>query len=209
MKKHKIPKENKDLRRYALLKQAKRAIGFFVYCAIFALAYLFYLKGDLREPLPPVLLLIFVAAVLISGAFIFRLGSFLSERSVSGTVRSIKLTRNYGRGITRSAGFSLDFHTFLKMTVVDDNGKKHRVKIQLFDDGFDGYYAEGETIAAFRGLNYPLAIDAEHRGEHICTVCGVRCYDKDRGDGSFVRHNKGDLCHSCNHTMIDVEEMTR
>jgi hypothetical protein len=209
MKKHKIPKQNKDLKRYAFLKQAKRAIGFCVYCAIFALAYLFYLQGELREPLHPLLLAIFVAAVLISGAFIFRMGSFLSERSVSGSIHSIKLTRNYGRGMTRSAGFSLDFHTFFKITVVGGIGKKHRVKVQLFDDGFDGYYAEGEKIAAFRGLNYPLSIDAELRGEHICAVCGVRCYDKDRGDGSFVRRDKGDLCPSCNHTMIDVGEMTQ
>ena len=209
MKEYRIPKENSDLRRYAVLKQVKRAVGFLAYCATFALAYHFYLQGALREPLPPLFLAIFIAAVVISGVMIFRFDRLFTDKSVSGKIVSIEVTRSYGRGMNRRAGFSLDFHTYNNITLTDGGGRRHRIKVQLFDDGFDGYYREGETIAAFRGLNYPLSLDAEGRGEHICTVCGVRCYDRDRGEEGLIRKGEDGLCPSCRRTMIDSKEIIR
>lgn len=209
MKKYRIPKVNSDLRRYAVLKQVKRAVGFAAYCAIFALAYIFYLQGALREPLTPLFLAIFIAAVVISGVAIFRFDRFFTDKSLSGKILSIKVTRSYGRGMTRSARISLDFHTYNRITVTDGEGRRCKVKVQLFDDGFDGYYREGETLVAFRGLNYPLSLDAESRGEHICTVCGVRCYDRDRAAEGLIKKGEDGLCPSCRRTMIEVEEMTK
>ena len=207
MKKYKIPQTNTDLRRYATLKQTWRIVGFVIYCAVIALAYLFYLGGALRKPLEPIFLVIFIFAVIISGAFIFRTDRFLSDKNLSGRIESIKVKRNYGRGMTRNAKLSLDFHTYNKIKITDGKGKHHTLTVQLFDDGFDGYYSEGDEIIAFRGLNYPLSLEAERRGEHLCSVCGARCYDKEKREGSLI--SNGTSCPACSKTMINTEELTK
>lgn len=211
MSKPKIPKRNADLLRYAVSVQLKRVIGCLVYYGAFAAAYLFYLQGALRKPLPPLLLAVFIAVVAISGAVIFRLDKFFLSRSYAATVRSLSVSRSYGRGLNREAKFSYDFHSFLNIKSVDRKGRERKCKIQLFDDGYDGYYREGDRIVAFRGLNYPLSLEAEARGEHICCVCGVRSYDRDaRGATSRVRGEKDETgtysCPSCGRSMIDVSE---
>lgn len=198
MKAYKIPIKNTDLRRYALLKNAKRLIFCLLYYAFFILAYLFYIEDTRHEPLSPLYLAIFAFAVIISGFFIFKMNSFFFDRSLVGTVQAISLVRNYDRGINRRAKHSFDFHTYLKIVVADGRSRRRKIRVSLFDDGFDGYYKEGDTVAAFRGLNYPLSFESESRGEHICVVCGARSYEKNE-----QMHSK---CLSCNYSLIDIAD---
>ena len=199
MKAYKIPIKNTDLRRYALLKNAKRLIFCLLYYAFFILAYLFYIEDTRHEPLSPLYLAIFAFAVMISGFFIFKMNSFFFDRSLVGTVQAISLVRNYDRGINRRAKHSFDFHTYLKIVITDKSGRRRKIRVPLFDDGFDGYYKDGDTVAAFRGLNYPLSLEAERRGEHICMICGVRSYEK--------KGQVQDRCPSCNYSLIDIADL--
>ena len=198
MKTYKIPEKNLDLRRYAFLKNLKRVVSCLAYCAIFALSYMFYIHNGRNEALPTVYLAIFIFAVLFSSFFIFKMNRFLFERSFDGKIESISFSRNYDRGMTRNAKRSLDFHTYIKLTVKDRRGSKRKIKVQLFEDGFDGYYREGENLVFFRGLNFPISLEAESRAEHICTVCGVRRYGKEKDSES---------CLSCGHSLIDVSDL--
>ena len=83
------------------------------------------------------------------------------------------------------------------------NGKRGRVKLQLFEDGYDMYYRQGDTIVCFGGLDYPISLQAEARGEHICTVCGVRKYPRLDKNGIVVNDMK--VCESCGHSLVDVD----
>ncbi len=199
MKAYKIPNKNSDLRRYALLKNAKRLIFCLLYYAFFALAYLFYLEDARHKPLSPPYLVIFSLAVIISGFLIFKMNSFFFDRSFTGKIRAISFARNYDRGINRRAKHSFDFHTYLRIVITDKRGRRRKIRVPLFDDGFDGYYKDGDTVAAFRGLNYPLSLEAESRGERICVICGVRSYEK-KGQAQ-------DRCPSCNYSLIDIADL--
>lgn len=208
MKKYKIPDENKDLRRYAVWRNLKYLLGFVLYIAVMAAAFIFFLNGrneDL-EPLRWWVYVLYPVAVLASGWFIFRMTRFCSDKSFSGEIVDLSYSRDFGRGINREARFSLDYHTYRTISVIDSKGKKRRVKVTLFDDGYDGYFEEGRTLVKYRGLNYPLCTESEEEGNHICAVCGVRTYYKEgkMKDGESVPTviDGVMICRSCGHTLI-------
>ena len=113
----------------------------------------------------------------------------------------MRMVRSYGRALSRQAKLTVGFYNYVKVDLACEGGPKS-VNIQIFEDGYDGYYREGGTLVKFRGLNYPLCLESEAEGAHVCTVCGVRSYDKDaeRIDGMLV-------CRSCGRSMIDVEDL--
>ena len=208
MHKCKIPKANRDLRRYALWKNLKYILGYTAYIAFMAAAFWFFLEGR-HENLGPLrwwVYPVFVGAVLVSGWFIFCMSRFVSDRSFKGRIVSMTFKRDFDRGLNRQAGFSVDDHTYVKFTVVDEKGRRHRTKVMLFDDGYDGYFREGRTLIKYRGLNYPLCPQAEEEGVHLCSVCGVRTYYKEgrMKDGEMRPEMLGDLivCRSCGHTLM-------
>ena len=130
--------------------------------------------------------------------------------SFSGTVTDMSFERNFGRGLNRSAGVSIDDHTYVRLKIKLPNGRKRSLRVMLFDDGYDGYYAEGRTVVKYRGLNYPICLESEKNGSHLCTVCGVRTFYKEGRiiHGEAQPRMKGDLiiCRSCGHTLINFEE---
>ncbi len=208
MRKYKIPKENGDIKRYALWKNLKYILGYILYIGVMAAAFLFFLNGR-HENLPEIgwwVHPVFTAAVLISGWFIFCMSRFVCDRSFSGKIVSMTLSRDFGRGLNRQAGFSIDDHTYLKIKAVNEKGKKRKVKVTLFDDGFGGYYGEGKTLIKYRGLNYPICLESEEEGNHICAVCGVRTFYKEgrmiHGEAEPKRIGDLIVCRSCGHTLI-------
>jgi hypothetical protein len=209
MQKYKIPNENGDLRRYALWKNLKYLLGYVIYIGVMAAAFLFFLARR-HENAPELnwwVYPVYTVAVFVSGWFIFCMNRFVSDKSFCGKIVSIDFNRDFGRGINRQASFSIDDHTYIVIKAVDGKGKKRRIKVPLFEDGFDGYYGEGMTVVKYRGLNYPLVLESEESGVHMCAVCGVRTYYKEGksvcGESEPERVEGIMICRSCRHTLIE------
>ena len=212
MQKYKIPDKNKDLRRYAVWRDLKYLLGFLTYVAVMAAAFIFFLarRNEDLKPLHWCVYIIYPAAVLGSGWFIFRMTRFFRDKSFSGEIASMSFSRDFGRGINREARFSIDYHTYRTIVVKDGRGKRRRVKVTLFDDGYDGYFEEGKTLLNYRGLNYPICPESEAEGAHICTVCGVRTYYKEgkMKDGEPIPETARGvmICRACGYTLINFKE---
>ena len=208
MKKHTIPKENQDLRRYATWRNLWRLLGYIAYIAVLAAAFAFFLLGrhEDAEPLRWWIYPLYGAVVLVSGWFVFNMTRFCCDRTVSGVVSDMSYQRSFDRGLNRKAGLSIDDHTYVKMKLVTSRGRTRRIKVMLFDDGYDGYYAEGRTVVKYRGLNYPVCLESEEKGAHICAVCGVRTFYKEgkmiHGEAQPERQGELIICRSCRHTLI-------
>ena len=206
--KYTIPETNKDLKTYAMRKNIKYLLSYILYVAFFASAFIYYVSNRYEgaESLKWWVYPVYFTSVLVSGWFICFMNRFLFDRSFSGKIASMGFSRSFDRGLSRKAGLSIDDHTYLKLVAVRENGRKIKVKIQLFDDGYDGYYKEGEEIVKFRGLNYPLSLESEKNGAHICAVCGVRTYyaDGKAVHGTLVPEFRDGMmiCRACGHTMM-------
>ncbi len=208
MKKHTIPKENSDLRRYATWRNLWRLLGYIAYIAVLAVAFAFFLLGrhEDAEPLRWWIYPLYGAVVLVSGWFVFNMTRFCRDRTVSGVVSDMSYQRSFDRGLNRKAGLSIDDHTYVRMKIVTPSGRKRKIRVMLFDDGYDGYYAEGRTVVKYRGLNYPVCLESEEKGAHICAVCGVRTFYKEgkmiHGEAQPERRGELIICRSCRHTLI-------
>lgn len=195
-----IPRESRDVKRAAFLRNFKRIAFFLAYIAIWALGYKFYLLYPINKPFEWWVMLVFCFAVTVSGWIIFDMTKFCRERSFVGVIKEMKVTRNYGRGLSRDGKFKIDYHTYRVLVIVDSKGRKRRLSVQLFDEGYDLYYREGDTVAYFRGTTYPLSIEAEERGEHICVMCGVRAIETKRHGERKVNT---DCCERCGKSLIN------
>lgn len=201
-----IPKENRDVRRAAFMRNFKRITLFLLYAALWALGYLFYLSNPLHKPFEWWAMLIFCVIVVLSGSFIFNIGKFLTEKSFVGIIKSMSVSRTYGRGVTRDGRFKIDYHTYRVLKITDSKGKKRKLKFQLFDDGYDLYYREGDTVTYFRGTTYPLSLEAEERGEHICLLCGVRAIEtKKHGE----RQTNTEYCEACGRGLVKISSLEK
>ncbi len=206
--KNRIPEENFDLCKYARWNKIKYPLLYALYVAFFATAFVFYVTGrhESFEPLKLWVYPVYALVILVSGWLVCMMPRYTSDVSFTGKIVSMSLTRNFDRGLSRNASTKLDEHTYLKMTCIDSNGKRRRLRIMLFADGYDGYFAEGKTIVKYKGLNYPICPESEAEGTHLCAVCGVRTYYKDGKiiHGEAQPRMAGDLiiCRSCNHTLI-------
>lgn len=211
MKKYTIPDENSDLKKYALWQILWRPLAYLGFIIFMAVAFTFFVLGrhEHAEPLALWVYPVFAAVVLAGGWFIFNMTRLFTDRNVVGTIKDMGFARSFDRGLNRKAGVSLDDHTYVKIRVITPTGKKRRVKIMLFDDGYDGYYAEGRTIVRYRGLNYPLCLESEKSGAHLCTVCGVRTYYKEgkliHGESAPEIRDGLIICRSCGHTLINID----
>ncbi len=203
MKKYRIPNKNADVRRYAAWTNLKCLVFYIALVAIMNLAFLSYLgrRPVGLEPLKWWIYPIFEAVIVIGGWFICRMSHFVSDRYVSGRIRSMRMVRSYGWALSRKAKLTVGFYNYVKVDVACEDGRK-TVRMQIFEDGYDGYYREGGTLVKFRGLNYPLCLESEAEGAHVCTVCGVRAYDKDVKLGEELS-----VCSSCGHTLIDIDDL--
>ncbi len=202
----KIPKNTRDVRRAAFMRNFKRITLFLLYAALWALGYLFYLSNPYNKPFSWWAMLIFCILIAVSGFFLFDVGKFLTEKSFVGIVKSMSVSRTYGRGVTRDGKFKIDYHTYRVLKITDSKGKKRKLRFQLFDDGYDLYYREGDTVAYFRGTTYPLSLESEGRGEHICVMCGVRVIEP--------RHHKDrevntEYCEACGKTLVKISSLEK
>ena len=213
MKKYKIPEENSDLKKYATIQIIWRPLAYVGFLVFMTLAFIFFLLGrhENAEPLHPIVYPIYAAVVLAAGWFIFNMTKLFTDKSLCGTIKDMGFERSFDRGLNRKAGVSLDDHTYVKIKVLTPSGKKKRVKVMLFDDGYDGYYAEGRTLVRFKGLNYPLCLESERNGAHLCAVCGVRTYYKEgkmiHGEIAPEIRDGLIICRACNHTLINVDSL--
>ena len=202
MKKHKIPKGNKDLRFYAAMRNFKRIFFYALIVIVMNIAMVSYLDGRIAG-LPPIKwwgYLIFELVVLVVGWIACNMSAFVSDKYAFGKMKTIKTVRSYGRLLSRRGKLDVGYYNYFKASVIGRNGRR-TVRIQLFEDGYDGYYREGGTILKFRGLNYPLCLESEAEGVHICSVCGVRRFDKD----AEMSSEAVPTCEVCNHTLIDAK----
>ena len=202
----KIPNECHNVRRAAFMRNFKRITLFLLYVALWALGYLFYLSNPQNKPFAWWAMLIFCAVIAVSGFFMFNIGKFLTEKSFVGIIKSMSVSRTYGRGVTRDGRFKIDYHTYRVLKITDSKGKKRKLKFQLFDDGYDLYYREGDTVAYFRGTTYPLSLESEERGEHICLLCGVRAIEtKIHGE----RPTNTEYCESCGMGLVKISSLVQ
>ena len=213
MKVYKIPPNNKDLKKFAIWKNAKYLLAFIAYISVGVFAFVLYLsrRHENAEPLGVWVYLAFSAVLLVSGWMICCMSRFVFDRSLWGRIGEVRLSRDFGRGLNRKAGLAIDFHTYMMITVEKSNGKRKRVKVPLFEDGYDGYYVNGGTMIKFRGLNYPLCLESERNNIHMCAVCGVRTnYNPQKQiDGELIPEIRDGqiICRCCNHTIINAEEL--
>ena len=199
-----IPRESRDVKRAAFLKNFKRIALYLAYIAIWALGYKFYLSYPINKPFVWWVMVIFCVAVALSGWIFFDVTKFVRERNLEGRIEAMKVTRSYGRGVTRQGRFRIDYHTYRVLIVRDQKGRKRKLRFQLFDDGYDLYYREGDRVAYFRGTTYPRCYEAEERGEHICVICGVRVNEpKHHGE----REVNLDYCEACRKSLIKINEI--
>ena len=205
MKKYRIPRKNADVRGYAIWKNLKYLVFYIAFVAVMSLAFWSYLgrRPEGIEPLKWWVYPLFELTVVVVGWFVCCMSRFTFDRYVCGRISSLRMVRSYGRALSRQARLTVGFYNYVKVDVACENGRKS-VNIQIFEDGYDGYYREGGTLVKFRGLNYPLCLEAEAEGAHICAVCGVRSYDKNarRVDGMIA-------CSSCGRSLIDVKDLER
>ncbi len=203
MKKCRIPKENADLRKYAFMRNLKRLALYIAYCAMWVLAYKFYLDYSyINKPLVWWVLLIFAGAVLLSGWFLCSMTAFASERSFSGRIESMKIYREFSK---KSAMLkTAEIQMYRGLIIRDEDGKRRKLKFKMRDAGFDGYYTEGGTVAYFRGTQYPLCFEGDEAGACMCVVCGSRNYAEWR-DG--VKGERPTHCSLCGHSIIDVKKL--
>ena len=215
MKKYKIPSKNHDLQKYAAWKNVKYLLAYVVYIAFFFSAFVYYVqhRPEDADALLPWVYPIFAGFVVVSGWIACCMDRFLFDHNLSGVIHGTEVVRNYGRGLSRKATVSVDFHTYLKIKAVNEKGRKRSVKIPLFDDGYDGYYQENATVVKFRGLTYPICIESEMEGAHLCGVCGVRTYYKEGklifGEAEPEIVDGLIKCRCCNHTLIDIDELIK
>ncbi|MBE6684681.1 MAG: hypothetical protein E7592_03405 [Ruminococcaceae bacterium] len=201
MKKYKIPKENADLRFYAVARNFKRIFFYVLILVVMNLAMLSYLDKRVAG-LPPIKwwgYFVFEMIVVVVGWIVCNMSLFVTDRYAVGRIKSMRTVRSYGRFLSRNAKIDVGPYSYLKVALACKRGRR-TVRIQLFEDGYDGYYREGGTLVKFRGLNYPLCLESEADGVHICSVCGVRTYDKEENTTKEQL-----ICETCRHTIIDVK----
>lgn len=205
-----VPKLNNRLIKYAKGRMFKCIAYYVTYIAFLSAAFWSFLSNrhEDAEPLQNWVLYVFIAFVLISGWWLFNISRFIFERTVSGRITQYTIKRNYGRSITRNASFIIKEFTYIYFTITTSDDKHRRIKVQLFDDGYDGYYKEGDTIVRYRGLNYPISIESESDHAHLCPVCGVRTYynENKHVDGTWTPDIVDGLiiCRCCKYPLIKL-----
>ena len=197
----KIPRQNRDLRRYVLRNDVIRSLLFVLWVAMWIFsAYLYNDRHQTYVYERKILgwkLVFLIAAALISGFFIFRLWTFFTHRTICGKIESNDLSRSYSSSGDPSLVKSLqstksDFHLNTVLKIRLPNGKRCRIRF-VQKDGFYQYYAPNCRIVRFHGLPYPVRI-SEGNG-YLCAACG-RIYKE-----------KESFCEDCHHSLIDPSDL--
>ena len=197
---NRIPKENRDLLWYVLRRDAFRLFGFAVWVGALLLGAISY--NNNHKTYPPERLMIgwklwlWIALAVLTGFFLFRVWKFFTDRPFRGVIESNGNSRSYSAsqdpGATSGASYEFRLNTSLRVRSQD--GKLHRIRFEQ-KNGFYSYYHEGNEIAHFHGLPYPLNLDSKHENGWVCVACGT------------WYKAKIDRCDHCHHTLIDPDKL--
>ena len=123
---------------------------------------------------------VMIVSVIVLTVLPFRLFHPLrvfTEKTYCGVIRQVKARENAGLTV-------LVRSTKLVLVIEGTDGKKRKKKIER-RAGFLGYYEEGTPVSVFRGVAYPVKLDAPADGETVlCQHCGsfeprryTRCFE--------------------------------
>ena len=198
----KLPLINRDLKRYTILRDLRRALAYLLWLGIWlggALSYNYNHQTypDYRRMVGWRLWLLMLGAA-VSGFLLFRVWRFFSDRTFSGRIEKAGLSRSYSTSSDPAAtgGGAYDFRLNTALTVRLFNGKKKRLRFEQ-KRGFYHYYYEDKEIVHFHGLPYPIRLDTDGTDGYVCAACGA-------WSNELHPH-----CSVCRHTMIDPKNIQR
>lgn len=196
-----IPRQNRDLKRYVILRDIRRALLYLLWLAVWLGGALSY--NDNHQTYPDhrrmvgwrLWLWMLIAAA--TGFLLLRIWRFFTDRTFTGTIVQTGLSRTYTASDDPAAAgdTAYDFRLNTTLRAETDNGKKKRLRFEQ-KRGFYHYYYEGRRIVHFHGLTYPINLDPDARDGYVCAACGAWSED-------FKSH-----CDICRHTMIDPKNLS-
>ena len=192
----KIPAKNKDLRIWALRNAVLRLAGWGAWTTALWLGARSYNQNH-QTYTPDRLIIgwkmaVWVAFAGLSGFCLFRVWRFFTNRAFVGRIERYSHARSYGPA--NNADTENDFRINTALRVRMENGKLRRVRFEQ-KNGFYQYYHEGNRIARFGGLPYPINLDPDGKDGYVCAVCGTHC------------DQWQDNCPTCSRSMIDPRDL--
>ncbi len=201
VQKRMLPKRNQDLVRLVRGKILKQSAGYAIWVALLVSGAVMF--NEQHQTYPPHMrmvgwrMVLWVAAALVSGFFVFRIYRLLADRTRIGRITGAGLSHNYTAPTAKhvSSDDSYDFRIHTTLRLQDERGKRHRLHFEQ-KDGFYTYYHEGERVLKLYGLPYPVNLDTDAKHGCICAVCGT------------IRKTPNSHCDACGHSLIHVSELT-
>jgi len=194
---NRLPKRNRDLQRYVLLRDLMRLLGYLLWLTVWIGGAIMYNIEHQSHPAQFRILgwrLVFlIAAALASGFLIFRIWRLFGSRLTHGVIEVSSLSHSYSASADPGGSIDYDFRLNTKLKIRKSDGK---YKTLCFEQkrGFYHYYYEGKPILSIRGLPYPIRTDSDPSVGFVCAVCGM------------WHETKTDTCSRCGKSMIDPTE---
>ena len=197
----KIPKKNKDLRRFTLRRDCIRVAGALLWAFVWIGGAIAYNHNHQTYPdyrrMVGWRMALWAALAILSAILIFRLWRLFTDRSCEGTVVSWGLSHTYDAspdpGVANRMDY--DFRTNTSLVLIKENGKRKRLRFEQ-KNGFYLYYHEGERVAKLHGLPYPVNLDPYSQSGCVCSACGT------------WRKEKATHCEACGMSLIDPKDLT-
>ena len=200
-----IPKKNRDLRRYVLFKTLRKLFLYALWLTVWYLGAYAYNQSHTKYPPERLMLgwklLFWMAVSALIGFFLFRIHTCFTDRSyravitVSGLSQSYEASRDPGLGNAIDYDFRLNTSLRIKKT-----GRRKQSRIHFEQKpGFYFYYYENTEIVKLHGLPYPIAVSGQHprAPKRICAACGQIALDTESH------------CQVCSHSLIDPADLKR
>ena len=174
---YRIPKRNRDLRRYVFFKDARRILLYVLWLTLWTVSVILFNQNRQTYPdekrLTGWRAVALFAAVIIIGFVAFRIYKFFTERTVYGKVIFSGLHHDYTHSEDPGSFNTMkyDFRLKTALTVETANGKKRKLR---FEQKIGSYYAyrTGEEILRFHGLSYPINVNHQKGHGYVCVACG-------------------------------------
>ncbi len=211
--KPRIPKENKDLRRYAARRKILQISAYATWIAAFLISALAYNAAHTTYP-PARLILgwrlaLWLGAGILIGFVLFRVWRLFTLRAMEGRVERSGLSHSYEASADPGAAspVSYDFRLNTYLVIRTPKGKRRRIRFEQ-KPGFYLYYYEGSYLCRLSGLPYPVC-DPARRCRPERRVKGAEDPHDDPSNGYVCvacgRFSKtlSAPCPKCGHSLID------
>lgn len=189
--KRRLPRRNRDLRRYVLRRRALQLTAYGVWITAFLVGALSY--NAARTTYPPERLILgwrlvlWMGGSILLGFFLFRIQRLFTWRAIEGRVERSGLSHSYASssdpGAASSVSYDFRLNTYLVLRT--PSGKLRRIRFEQ-KEGFYLYYYEGSYLCRLSGLPYPVCDpsrsnrpteeDARHHDDpssgYVCVACG-------------------------------------